>query len=54
MHNLPKINPPSSTNNIMSNADWIAAMLANLELQAVSNYTANAKKYRVVHTKLIR
>lgn len=48
MHTQPKMNQPSSTNNIISNVDWIAAALADLELQAVSNYKGIAKKDKVV------
>ena len=54
MHTPPKINPPSSNNDIMSNADRIAAALADLESQAVPNYKATAKKYEVVRTTLMR
>ncbi len=50
----PKTNPPSSNNDIISNADPIAAALADLELQVVPNYKANAKKHEVVRTTLIR
>ena len=38
----------------MSNADRIAAALADLESQAVPNYTATAKKYGAVRTTLLR
>ena len=38
----------------MSNADRIAAALADLELQAVPNYKATAKKHGVVRTTLMR
>lgn len=38
----------------MSNADWIAAALADLELQAILNYIATAKKHGVVCTTLMR
>ena len=54
MHTPPKINPPSSNDDIMSNADRIAAALADLESQAVPNYKATAKKYGVVRTTLMR
>ena len=38
----------------MSNADRIAAALADLESQAVPNYKATAKKHGVVRTTLMR
>ncbi len=38
----------------MSNADRIAAALADLESQLVSNYSATAKKHGVVRTMLMR
>ncbi len=38
----------------MSNADRIAAALAHLESQVVSNYIATAKKHWVVRTTLMR
>ena len=38
----------------MSKADRIAAALADLELQAVPNYKATAKKHGVVRTTLMR
>ena len=44
MHTPPKMNLLSSNNDIMSNADWIAAALSDSESQAVSNYKATAKK----------
>ncbi len=54
MHTSPKTNPPSSNNNIISNADRIAAALADLKLQVVPNYSATAKKHGVVRTTLMR
>ena len=51
MHNP---NLPSSNNDIMSNADRIAAALADLESQVVPNYSATAKKHEVVYTTLMR
>ena len=38
----------------MSNADRIAAALADLESQVVPNYSATAKKHEVVRTTLKR
>ena len=54
MQTPPKINLPSSNNDIMSKADQIAAALADLESQVVSNYKATAKKHGVVRTILMR
>lgn len=54
MHPPPKMNPPSSNDNIMSNADCIAAALADLESQAVPNYKTTAKKHEVVYIILIK
>ncbi len=54
MHTPPKFNRPSSNNDIMGNADRIAAALAYLELQAVPNYKVTAKKHGVVPTTLMR
>ena len=54
MHTPPKTNLPSSNNDIMSNADRIAAALADLESQVVPNYSATAKKHGVVRTTLMR
>lgn len=45
---------PSLNNDIISNADWIAAALVDLESQVVLNYTATAKKHGVVCTMLMR
>lgn len=38
----------------MSNADRIAATLADSELQVVPNYSTTAKKHEVVYTTLMR
>ena len=54
MHTQPKFNWPSSTNNIMSNTDRIAAALADLESQVVPNYSVTATKHEVVPTNLMR
>ena len=38
----------------MSNNNWIQAMLTNLELQKVFNYSITIKKYGVVYIILMR
>lgn len=38
----------------MSNVHHIAAALADLELQVVSNYKTITKKYRIIYTILIK
>ena len=54
MHTQPIFNLPTSTNDIMSNNNRIAAALADLESQVVPNYFTTAKKHEVVRTTLIR
>lgn len=54
MYTLSKTNLLFLNNNIISNANWITAALANLELQMVLNYSATAKKYKMVCIMLIR
>lgn len=49
-----KIQPTSSNNGIMSNADRIAAALADLESQTFPNCQAISNLHEVVHTTLIR
>ena len=50
MRNPPKITPPSSKNDIMSNADRIAAALADLESQAIPTKKAWNGMYNVDET----
>ncbi len=54
MQTQPRTNPPSSNNNIISNADRVATLLADLESQMGPNYSANAKKHWLVCTTLMR
>lgn len=54
MHTQPIFNLATLTNNIMSNNNRIQAMLTNLKLQDVSNYSKIAKKHGVVCTTLMK
>lgn len=53
MHTQPKFNLPNTTYDIMSKSDRIAAALAGLESQVVSNYPTTAKKHGVVRAPLL-
>ena len=54
MHIQPKFNWSTSTNDIMSNSDRIAAAFADLESQVVPNYSTTAMKHGVVRTTVMR